>query len=128
MEAMRRVRRLAVVAAVAVVMFMSHGCAVVRYVQYRGEDCLEMVDFGFTVTPKPHIGLYWNSLDALVFRFEPVEPFQVVDRPVRVCGEVLRRHCRLAEQFAALFIVFGLLERIVVEAKELLPAAGSVEG
>jgi len=73
MEAMTRLRRVAMVAAVAVVMFTSQGCAVAKYFQYRGEDCLEMVDFGFTVTSKPCIGLYWNSLDLLVAGYSNVD-------------------------------------------------------
>jgi hypothetical protein len=58
-------------------MSTSQGCAVVRYFQYRGEDCLEMVDVGLTITPEPCIGLYWNSLDVLVAGYSNIDGYFV---------------------------------------------------
>ena len=75
MEAAGRLRKLALVATVAVILFTAQGCAVGRYFQHRGEDALEMVDFGFTFTTKPCIGLYWNSLDLLVAGYSNVDGY-----------------------------------------------------
>jgi hypothetical protein len=56
-----------VVSVLAAVLWTSQGCqAVGQYFEYRGRDFMQMVDFGFTFTPEPCIGLYWNSLDLLV--------------------------------------------------------------
>jgi hypothetical protein len=65
MAAPRWLSKLAVVLMLGALSFASQGCAVVKYFQYRGEDFLEMIDLGVSITPKPSIGLYWNSLDLL---------------------------------------------------------------
>lgn len=68
MDSKRCLGRFVIVLALAVILMGSQGCntAVGRYFQYRGEDAMEIADFGFTFTTKPNIGLYWNSLDMLV--------------------------------------------------------------
>jgi hypothetical protein len=59
---------LALVAAVS----MSQGC---RYAQHRLEDALEIVDIGLTFSDEPQVGLYWNSLDLLVFGYSNVDGY-----------------------------------------------------
>jgi hypothetical protein len=75
------VRRTAVMSVLAVAFIASQGCAQVeavgRYFQHRGEDALEMVDVGFTITTTPQLGLYWNSLDLLVFGHSEVDGYFV---------------------------------------------------
>ncbi len=67
MKTRRCVRGLVVVALCAV-LWGSMGCQqVLTYAKYRGQDALEMVDVGFSITTTPQWGFYWNSLDALTF-------------------------------------------------------------
>ena len=70
MKAQRMAWRLALVLASCVALLSSVGCT---YLQHRGEDFLEMVDVGFTVSEKPGIGLYWNSLDIFPVGYSNVD-------------------------------------------------------
>lgn len=68
-------RRIAVLTVLVAVFFASQGCStmgtpgrtIATYFRHRGDDALEMIDLGFTITNTPQFGFYWNSLDALVF-------------------------------------------------------------
>ena len=77
MDAKRWFGRLGLVLALAVILSASQGCAVGQYFQHRGEDALEMVDVGLTITKKPCIGLYWNSLDLLVAGYSNIDGYFV---------------------------------------------------
>jgi hypothetical protein len=56
-----------VVLSLCAALWMSMGCRqVLTYAKYRGQDALEMIDLGISVTKTPQLGLYWNSLDVLV--------------------------------------------------------------
>jgi len=78
MEAMRFLRKAGLVVVFAAVLWSVQGCAEVgKYVRYRAEDFVEMVDVGFTFTPKPSIGLYWNSLDLLVAGYSDLDGYFV---------------------------------------------------
>ena len=79
MDAKRCLGRFGTVLALAVILMASQGCntAVGRYFQYRGEDALEMADVGLTITKKPSVGLYWNSLDLLVFGYSDIDGYFV---------------------------------------------------
>jgi hypothetical protein len=60
---MRKTGRALAVVVLAVVLSSSLGCT---YLVNRGNDALDIVELGVTVTTTPQIGLYWNSLDLLV--------------------------------------------------------------
>lgn len=63
--------------ALAVIVVAVQGCAVGNYFVHRYEDFTEMADFGITVTDTPQLGLYWNSLEALVFGYSDVDGYFV---------------------------------------------------
>ncbi len=78
MAAERILRKAGVVLLLAAVLWTAQGCKSVRdYAQYRVDDMMEMVDLGFTYTEEPSIGLYWNSLDLLVFGFAELDGYFV---------------------------------------------------
>jgi len=53
---------------------LSMGCS---YIKYRAQDALEMVDVGLSITTTPQVGLYWNSLDLLVFGYAKLDGYFV---------------------------------------------------
>jgi len=69
--------RLALLAAVSALALGSAGCTALgpvgTYFQHRAEDLGEVVEFGFTYTPEPSIGLYWNSLDIFPFGYSHLD-------------------------------------------------------
>ncbi len=77
MRSHRIAGRLALVLVAAVVFASAQGCAVGKYLQYRGEDALEMVDLGLTITTTPQWAFYWNSLDLLVFGASELDGYVV---------------------------------------------------
>ncbi|MBI4880339.1 MAG: hypothetical protein HY812_11875 [Planctomycetes bacterium] len=69
--------RLGVAAFLATVMLGATGCQALKpvgtYFVHRYQDFGEMAEFGFTVTATPQVGLYWNSLEALVAGYSEVD-------------------------------------------------------
>ena len=68
------VGRLLVLALIGV---MLQGCAVARYVQYRVQDAMDIVEVGVTVSTTPQIALYWDSLDLLVFGYSNFDGYLI---------------------------------------------------
>jgi len=69
-------RKLGLMLALAVILMGSQGCDTVgRYFLYRYHDFTQMVDGGITITTKPCIGLYWNSLDVLVAGYSNIDGY-----------------------------------------------------
>lgn len=67
---MRRIGgwRLLALCGVVAVMFAAQGCASAgKYIVHRYQDFGEVMDFGITITDTPQVGLYWNSLEVIVF-------------------------------------------------------------
>lgn len=60
-----------VLGAVVAVLIFSQGCAALKpvgtYFVHRYQDLGEIADFGLSVTKTPQVGLYWNSLEIIVF-------------------------------------------------------------
>jgi len=65
--------RIVTLVALLALSFAANGCAVGQYLRYRAEDFAEVADLGFTVTSKPCIGLYWNSLDIFPFGYSKID-------------------------------------------------------
>lgn len=59
MRGQNGVRRMGLVLALAVMLAAAQGCT---WPKHRGEDFLEMADFGLTITATPQIGLYANGV------------------------------------------------------------------
>jgi hypothetical protein len=74
-KAQRRMHGLTLLA-VCGLLSLSMGCSsALRYAQYRGEDALEMIDLGLSITTTPQVGLYWNSLDILVAGYAKLDGY-----------------------------------------------------
>ncbi len=69
---MRSIRNIATLLVLAAIMHAATGCT---YLQYRVEDALEMVDVGVTLTARPMIGLYWNSLDIFPVGYSHIDGY-----------------------------------------------------
>ncbi len=66
--------RLLMLAALVAVTFSASGCASVgHYFEHRYRDFTRMIDLGVTVSSKPQIGLYWNSLELVTIGYSKVE-------------------------------------------------------
>ena len=66
--------RLLMRAALVAVMLSATGCASVgHYFEHRYRDFTRMIDLGVTVSRKPQIGLYWNSLELVTIGYSKVE-------------------------------------------------------
>ncbi|NLW49723.1 MAG: hypothetical protein GXY85_02625 [Candidatus Brocadiaceae bacterium] len=59
MDGHRRAGRAALAAALALVLALSQGCT---YLRHRGEDLLDLGDFGVTLSIKPGLALYANGV------------------------------------------------------------------
>lgn len=71
----RNASRIALLIALAGIMFVSAGCAasVGEYFVHRYQDFGEVIDLGITVTKTPQIGLYWNSLDLITVGYSDID-------------------------------------------------------
>ncbi len=78
METRRLAARAACVAALGLALVACSGCAAgLEYGKYRVQDALDVVDVGLTVTAKPCIGLYWNSLDVFPVGYSYIDGYFV---------------------------------------------------
>ena len=78
--------RLLMLAALVAVTFSASGCASVgHYFENPHRDFTRMIDLGVTVSRKPQIGLYWNSLELGTIRL------QQGGRPLHRLGVVAAR-------------------------------------
>jgi hypothetical protein len=69
-----------------------------------------------------------RRVDAGITRAELVQPFEIVERSRRVAGEVLRGHCRLAQELDAQRRCELAGESAIVEIEKRRPAARGIEG
>jgi hypothetical protein len=68
--------RLLMLAALLAVMFSASGCVSVgHYFEHRYRDFTRMIDLGITVSKKPQLGLYWNSLDLFTVGYSNVDGY-----------------------------------------------------
>ena len=68
--------RLLTLTASPALLFAATGCASVgQYFQPRYRDFTRMIDLGITVSKKPQIGLYWNSLEIITAGYSNVDGY-----------------------------------------------------
>ena len=75
MSGINRLRLLTLTATLAL-LFAATGCASVgHYFEHRYRDFTRMIDLGITVSKKPQIGLYWNSLEIITAGYSNVDGY-----------------------------------------------------
>ena len=75
MNSIGRLRLLALTATLAL-LFAATGCASVgHYFEHRYRDFTRMIDLGVTVSKKPQLGLYWNSLEIVTVGYSNVDGY-----------------------------------------------------